>query len=404
MKRIIIFGATGNTGAYFTDYCKEFLDAREYEIVAVGRKKTTFFADRGITYYQVDIRREEDFAQLPQDAVFAVVNMAGLLPAYLREYDPFAYVDTNITGALRIMEYARKVGADRVLYTQTWAEMARYWGKEEVLRPSMKHSLCYTGDHAFYAITKSMMVDTMEHYHQEYGIKDFVFRLPNIYMYSPEKTYYVDCVKCPIAYRYMIDRAIAGQDIEMWGDPDAFKDIVYVKDLCQMMAKAITAQVDGGTYNVGTGIRTTLRQQIEGIVQVFSPDGYTSRIIPRPEKASFTSFVMDIENAKTDLGYSPQYDYIAYLKDYKAEMEKKRFDQLWEKKDLAAEKEYNMQKEPNNIYIIDPTQLFSLCRNKASCLRMRRADTDPLPTCRCVPERHENAISINYMQQAGGKV
>lgn len=332
MKRIIIFGATGNTGAYFTDYCKTFFNAQDYEIIAVGRKTTTFFANHGIRYYQVDIRREEDFAQLPQKDVYAVVNMAGLLPAYLRKYDPFAYVDTNITGALHIMEYARSVGVDRVLYTQTWAEMAGYWGKEEVLRPSMRHSLCYTGDHAFYAITKSMIVDTMEHYHQEYGVKNFIFRLPNIYFYSPERTYYVDCIKRPIAYRYMIDRAIAGQDIELWGDPEAFKDIVYVKDLCQMMAKAIIAPVDGGTYNVGTGIKTTLRQQIDGIIQIFSPKGQPSRIIPCPEKASFTSFVMDIDNAKKDLGYSPQYDYMTYLRDYKEEMKRKRFDSLWAKK------------------------------------------------------------------------
>lgn len=41
---------------------------------------------------------------------------------------------------------------------------------------------------------------------------------------------------------------------------------------------------------------------------------------------------MDIENAKKELLYSPQYNYIAYLQDYKLEMEKKRFDRLWEKK------------------------------------------------------------------------
>ena len=31
----------------------------------------------------------------------------------------------------RVLEYARKCHADRVLYTQTWAEQAGYWGKEK---------------------------------------------------------------------------------------------------------------------------------------------------------------------------------------------------------------------------------------------------------------------------------
>ncbi len=329
MKKIVLFGATGNTGMYFADYCNQYLDKNKYELVAVGRKNTKWFENHGIEYYQVDIRKEKDFEKLPQKDVYAIVHMAGLLPAYLKEYDPFAYVDTNVTGGVRVLEYARKTGADRVLYAQTWAEMAGYWGKEEVLSPNMERRLCYKGDHAFYAITKSMIVETMEHYHQEYGIKNFVFRLPNIYLYHPEKYYYVDCEKRRIAYRYMIERAMSGQSIEMWGNPQAFKDIVYVKDLCQMMYKAVFADVDGGVYNVGTGIRTTLRQQIEGMIEVFSPKEKKSTIIECPDKPTFTSFVMDIESARRDLGYEPQYDYISYLEDYKREMEQNRFDGLW---------------------------------------------------------------------------
>ena len=127
----------------------------------------------------------------------------------------------------------------------------------------------------------------------------------------------------------MIDKAIKGETIEMWGNPDAFKDIVYVKDFCQMVFKAMFATVNGGTYNVGTGVKTTLRQQIEGMVKVFSPKNAPSQIIEKPEQPTFTSFVMDIENAKSELGYNPQYNYIAYLKDYKREMEENRFDGLW---------------------------------------------------------------------------
>lgn len=329
MKRIIVFGATGNTGMYFVDYCTRHLDKSEYEIIAVGRKNTSWFEENGITYKQVDISVEEDFKKLPQEDIYAIVNMAGILPAYLKGYDPFVYINTNITGGMRVLEYARKTNADRILYTQTWAEMAGYWGKEDVLSPKMERKLCYTGDHAFYAITKSMIVESMEHYHQEFGLKNFVFRLPNIYLYNPEKFYYVDGIKKPIPYRYMIERAMQGQDIEMWGNPNAFKDIVYVKDFCQMMFKALFANVDGGTYNVGTGVKTSLREQIEGMVKVFSPKEKPSKIIECPEKSTFTSFVMDIENAREDLGYVPEYDYISYLEDYKREMEQNRFKGLW---------------------------------------------------------------------------
>ncbi len=329
MKKIVIFGATGNVGAYLADYFDSCIDKSEYEVIAVGRKKTPYFNNRGIEYINVDLCREEDFKRLPTDDIYAVVNAAGVLPAYLKEYNPFVYVDTNITGALRVLEYARISNADRVLYTQTWAEQAGYWNEVEVLSPSLPRKLLFTGDHAFYAITKSMIVDTMEYYKQEYGLKNFVFRLPNVYMYHPDKYYYVDNKKKLIGYRYMIDMATAGNDIEMWGDSSAFKDILYIKDLCQMMYIALFASCDGGIYNAGTGEKSSLREQIEGMIEVFSPEDHKSNIIAKPDKASFVSFVMDIENAKKDLGYEPRYLYHDYLEDYKKEQELKRFDELW---------------------------------------------------------------------------
>ncbi len=329
MKKIVLFGATGNIGTYFADYCAEYLNSKEYQLICVGRKATNWFNQKNITYLQVDITNAEDFDKLPKENVYAIVNMAGVLPAYLKENNPFTYIDVNITGGVRILEYARQVNADRVLYMQTWAEMAGFWGKNQVLSPDMPRNLCYTGDHAFYTITKSTVVETMKYYNSEFGIKDFVFRLPNIYLYNPQKYYFVNGEKKPIAYRYMIDKAIAGEDIEMWGNPQAFKDIVYVKDFCQMVFKALFAKVNGGVYNVGTGVKTTLRQQIEGMVSVFANGNKKSKIIERPEKPTFTSFVMDIENAKNDLGYVPKYDYISYLKDYKKEMQLSRFEGLW---------------------------------------------------------------------------
>ena len=331
MKKIVVFGATGYIGAYLIDHLVKTL-SDEYEILAVGRRNLSFFKDKKIKAIYVDICKDDDFNNLPTDEIYAVVNLTGILPAYVKEYDPFAYVETNIKGSLRIMEYARKNNADRVLYTQTWAEQAGYWGKQEVLSPELPRKLLYTGDHAFYSITKSMVVDTMEYYKQEFGVKNFVFKLPNVYLYAPAKTYYVDGVERKVAYRYMIEQASLGKNLEMWGDPNAFKDILYIKDLCKMMGLAITAKVDGGTYNAGTGIRTTLRQQIQGIIDVFSPCPKECQIIEKPNAASFISFVMDIDNAKKDLGYEPDYTYIKYLEDYKKEWALKRFDSLFNKR------------------------------------------------------------------------
>lgn len=85
MKKIVIFGATGNIGAYFVDYCKKRIDEKEYQIIAVGRKQTDFFQKKDIEYINVDICNTSDFQKLPTENVYAVVNLAGILPAYLKK-------------------------------------------------------------------------------------------------------------------------------------------------------------------------------------------------------------------------------------------------------------------------------------------------------------------------------
>lgn len=50
MKKIVIFGSTGNIGAYFTDYCNNMIDKKQYEVIAVGRKHTDYYKKAGIEY------------------------------------------------------------------------------------------------------------------------------------------------------------------------------------------------------------------------------------------------------------------------------------------------------------------------------------------------------------------
>ena len=53
-----------------------------------------------------------------------------------------------------------------------------------------------------------------------------------------------------------------------------------------MMYLALIADVDSGTYNAGTGVKTTMRDQIQGIVDVFS-DGKSN--IMRPDMPTHLS-------------------------------------------------------------------------------------------------------------------
>ena len=321
--KIVVFGASGNTGTYFIKYFLENNKDKKYEIVAVGTRATDKFEKMGVKYFQVDITKKEDFEKLPKD-VYAAVDLAGAMPARMEGYNPQYYIDANITGNLNILEYCRENNVDRILFAQSFGDIKDYGETELVLKADMPRKFSFKSDHTIYVMTKNFMVDMMENYYEMYGLKKFVFRLPTIYLYSPIDYYYVDGVKRQIGYRLLIDRAIKGEPIEVWGDSTRVKDMVYVKDFCQMLYKALFVQREKGYYNVGTGVGTSLLEQIKGMVDVFGEDDKKSQIVLHPEKPNAPQYIMDITPAEKELGYSPKYDYISMLEDIKLEMKKAR--------------------------------------------------------------------------------
>jgi len=332
MKKVIVFGATGSIGAYVTDYLNNELNPEEYKTIASGSRKTDFFGSMGIEYISVDISKKEQIETLPAEDVYAVILLASVMPGNMRGYFPLKYLETNIIGAYNVLEYCRKSGVNRIIYTQTIRDVGNYIGSDKSISSDLARSFSYTGDHAVYVISKNTAVDLIEHYYQEYGIKRFILRLPTIYLYSKNKYYYVDGKKKVQGYRHIIDQAIQGLPIEMWGDPKKAHDILYVKDLCQMIKKALLSNCDGGVYNAGTGIPVSLEEQIKGIVQVFSPKESQLKIIACPEKPNARTYTLDISKAQKYLEYKPSYDYIRYLIDFKEEMNLGRFDELNDKK------------------------------------------------------------------------
>lgn len=326
-KKIIIFGATGNVGSYLTKYALDFFDSEEYEIIASGRRQTDFFSSRGIPYFSVDLTKEEDFSRLPQENVFAVLLLSAQIPSYMEEYLPKKYLDSIVIGAFHVLEYCRKVHADRILFCQTVFDVSLY-PHDMVLKPDAEPNFSYTGDHAVYVIAKNAAIQLIEHYHQEYGLKKFIFRLPTIYCYSPYPYYFPKGVKTKRPLYTMIDRAVKGEMLEIWGDPAYSKDMVHVYDFSQELCRAVLVDRDEGFYNIGTGIPVSLEEQVRTIVEVFSPKDHPSPIVYRPDKPCGGGFLMDISNAKEELGYIPQYDCKALFEDFKKEMEVKRFAEL----------------------------------------------------------------------------
>ena len=289
-------------------------------------------------YYSVDIENIEDFDQLPQSNVYAILHFAGMLPAVMKGFCATIYVQSIIQGTLNILEYARKVKADRIIFPQTLFDIHYLFGTKVPI-PADSVRKVPDGDHWMYVIAKNAAVEMIEHYYKEYGLKRFILRLSRIYLYHPNPYTYTNGKRVMVSDRYLIYRAMQGADIEMWGDPNRLLETICMKDFLQIVEKSLTASVDGGIYNVGSG-GSTLRERIEGIIEVFNPKERKSHIIPRPDKPNGTQFVLDIRKTVNELGYEPKCSWRDYLVDFKKEMQEQRFAKIW-----GREEDYITQEE-----------------------------------------------------------
>ena len=326
MKKVIVFGATGNLGAYVAMHLSE----NGYEVIAVGGRKDDhgFFAKHGMKYYSVDIRDPKSFECLPKSGVDAVCHFAGSLPARYA-FDPVNLFESITIGTLNVLNYMRECGCKKIIFPQTPSDMAKYHNNGSIIPEDAPRHFPLTGDHAIYTIAKNAAVDLMEHYHAEYGIKYFVLRFFTIYQYHPNAYHYADFKRRMMPYRMLMDRAMKSQPIEIWGNCKKAKEMVYIKDFVRLVRNCVDSELEGGCYNVGNGWQVTLEEQIKGMIEVFSPKDKPSEVVYCPEKPDPLQNAFAVEKTFRELNWKPIYSYLDQLRDFKHEMETEPMAGLW---------------------------------------------------------------------------
>ncbi len=326
---IIVTGATGFIGTYLVDE----LVKNRFKVIATGRRASgeEYYSRLDIPFVKLDVTDEDEFGKLPTKDVEAVIHLATLLPANVKQCDAVDYVRVNLIGTLNVLEYCRRNGIKKNVSTTTHSDVQNYWKYGKPIPDDAVKSFKYTGDHAMYVISKNAAVDCIEHYNQEYGMQGIVFRLPAVYGYGPHSSIYVDGKYHKTGFEIFIENAISCEPLEVWGNPDISRDMVYVKDVVSAFVQALKSDKAIGLYNIATGIPVSLAEQARLTIEVFSSKDKKSEIIYRPEKPSIAPYLYDIAKAKNDFCYEPKYSFKELLVDYKKEMVQKRFKHLIER-------------------------------------------------------------------------
>jgi UDP-glucose 4-epimerase len=338
-KNILVFGAAGFMGTYLID---ELLN-QNYNVTAsdISDIGEAYYAAKKIPYFHVNITDKNDFEKIQKIKYDAVIHLAAHQPANVnaKNYDPKDYINVNVIGTLNILEFCRKNEVGKIIYASSHRNTQGLWTSGKAIREEDGRSIKYDGEYALFSISESAAQDCVEHYQTQHGLKTIIFRLPPVYGYGPHTEIFKDGKQIKTGFQIFIEKAIACQPLEVWGDSSKGRDIIYVKDVISAFIKAINNKNAQGLFNITSGKRLTLREEAETIAKVFWGDKTSPVIIEKPEMPNhMDSFLYDISKAKKELDWSPQYSFEEMLYDYIKENDDKKFSFLIEKRKRMFDK------------------------------------------------------------------
>ncbi len=335
MKRILVFGASGFVGTYLID---ELLK-QSYKVIAsdISEIGESYCKENNIPFVNVDVTKKQDFNKIENLHYDAVILLAAVQPANVssKSYDPVNYINVNVIGTLNILDFCLKNKVGKIIYACSHRNTQGLWKKDKAIREDEGRSIKYDGEYAMFSISESATQDCIQHYSSEYGLKSIIFRLPPVYGYGPHTEIFKNGQPVLTGFQTFIDKAIAGELIEMWGDSSVGRDIIYVKDVVSAFINALQSDNANGLYNITSGKYLTLKEQVDASIKVFWKAKSKPKVIEMTEKPhNMDSFLYDNTKAKRELNWSPQYNFVQMLRDYKQEMENKKFKFLVEKRKM----------------------------------------------------------------------
>ncbi|MDH5570769.1 MAG: NAD(P)-dependent oxidoreductase [Gammaproteobacteria bacterium] len=303
---MLIFGVTGNCGTY----CAKHFLKKNWTVYGVGRSSSNV-SDPNMIFIQGDIQDDGLYEKLPKN-LDLVLNFAGVQPSILPTSEKTdlattlkSYIDININGVFKILEFVRKNKIPNYIYTTSHRDYELYWNNNVFLKNDLPPAINYNGDHVMYAITKTAAKMIGDYYGKSFGPRVFNLRLPMIFL-VPDKPYYLKNGEPTIMpFLKVIRDAIDGKPLQVWGDPEMPRDYVHIDNLVSLIQLCFDSSLDGGTFNVATGEAVTTERFIKTIGSVFSPDPENVEYQYYPDKQTYKCAIYDISEQQDKLGYAP---------------------------------------------------------------------------------------------------
>jgi UDP-glucose 4-epimerase len=256
--------------------------------LAAARSST----DNDLSFHRLDIRSPEVVDLVVRRSPEVVFHLAAQADVRASVADPVFDADVNLLGTLRVLEGARKAGAQRVVFAASGGTL---YGEPDVSELPLKESL---PQHPLspYGVSKKAALDYLIAYRELHSLEFAALALANVY--GPRQDPHGEAGVVAI----FAERLLRGQPVTIFGDGEQTRDFVYVDDVVDAFVRAAT-KGGGLVCNIGTGRETSVNTLFrEMVVQA----GVDANPAFKPLRAGeLARNCLDPSRAGIQLGWSP---------------------------------------------------------------------------------------------------
>lgn len=289
--KVLVTGGAGFIGSHLVDR----LVQEGHEVIIVdnlvtGKRRNI---NRAARFYKLDVQSWRLERVFRNERPNVVMHLAAQMDVRKSVEDPMFDAQVNILGTLNVLQQAVKHGVRKVVFSSSGGAI---YGEQETYPAPESH---VTKPMSPYGLSKLCGEQYLSYYQRTSGIQVVSLRYANVYgpRQDPEGEAGVVAI--------FIQKMLNNEQAVINGNGRQTRDFVFVEDVVEANL-AVMGQDTQGTYNVGTGVETSINDLFRILIQ---HTGSTCKEVHGPaKKGEQARSVIDSTRLRHELSWDPKAD------------------------------------------------------------------------------------------------